>query len=115
VSRPTASTNAPPVNPPCISADVRMISGMARPRPVGSGPPTIETTPRLAVRPLLHERPIANERCPARAGARDRRGRGAEIAHAEDRQVRRGIPPGDLRVEHTSVGRSHAGILLPAK
>ncbi len=59
---PLVSTNAPPANPSCIGADVRITWSMARWRPVGSGPPITDTMPALAVTALLHERATASAR-----------------------------------------------------
>jgi len=62
ISAPDVSRNAPPANPSCIGAVVRITSSIARRRPVGSGPPMTETMPALAVTALLHERATASAR-----------------------------------------------------
>jgi hypothetical protein len=48
--------------PSCIGAVVRITSSIERRRPVGSGPPMMDTTPALAVTALLHDRAIASAR-----------------------------------------------------
>ena len=94
------SRNAPPEKPSCIGAVVRITWSMARRRPVGSGPPMTETMPALAVTALLHERAMASARWPTRAAARrGASGAATEAGDAQDREARRRIPAGELRVE----------------
>src|SRR4029077_6600128 len=64
---PLASRNAPPANPSCIGALVRITWSIARRRPVGSGPPITDTIPALAVTALLHDRAPERARWPTRA------------------------------------------------
>src|SRR5260370_729399 len=66
INFPETSMKAPPANPSCIGAVVRMTSSIERPRPVRSGPPITETIPMLAVTELLHDRAIAIARLPTR-------------------------------------------------
>ena len=69
ITFPETPANAPPANPSCIGAVVRITSSIDRPRPVRSGPPITETIPTLAVTALLHDLPTAIARLPTRAGS----------------------------------------------